>query len=147
MKYISHRGNIGGRYENLENLPYYIDEALNQNYDVEIDIRLINNNLFLGHDHPDYKIEFEWLLNRISKLWIHCKNIEALVYFKQCGYLFNYFWHQEDDVTLTSHGYLWTYPGKSITPYSVAVMPETKHFEKIYTSYGICSDYISNYKI
>ena len=24
----------------------------------------------------------------------------------------NYFWHQTDDFTLTSHGYIWTYPGK-----------------------------------
>ena len=27
---------------------------------------------------------------------------------------FNYFWHQEDDYTLTSEGYVWVYPGKPL---------------------------------
>ena len=38
MILISHRGNINGRQPNLENLPEYIDSALELGYDVEIDI-------------------------------------------------------------------------------------------------------------
>ena len=39
---------------------------------------------------------------------------------------FNFFWHQQDDFTLTNRGYIWTYPGKCITPMSIMVMPEWK---------------------
>ena len=34
------------------------------------------------------------------------------------------FEHQEDDVTLTSEGYIWTYPNKQLTDNSIAVLPE-----------------------
>jgi hypothetical protein len=34
------------------------------------------------------------------------------------------FWHQNDDFTLTSKNYIWTYPGQPYTASSVIVMPE-----------------------
>jgi len=49
------------------------------------------------------------------------------------------FWHQEDDVTLTSKGYLWTYSGKELTENSIAVLPEKKPDVEVA---GICSDYV-----
>lgn len=69
-----------------------------------------------------------------------------MIFLKESGYVFNYFWHQEDDVTITSIGYFWTYPGKQLTKNSIAVMPETKDFIEINNAYGICSDYIEKYK-
>lgn len=146
MILISHRGNINGRMESWENEPTYIDLAISKGYDVEIDVWYKDNILWLGHDKPDYGVDFRWIRDRFSKLWIHCKNIEALSYFKECGYDLNYFWHQEDDVTITSNGFFWTYPGKQLTTNSVAVMPEIKEFDNISISYGICSDYIERYK-
>lgn len=146
MRLISHRGNINGRFESLENEPTYIDKAISEGYDVEIDVWFVDGILYLGHDKPQYDVDFRWFIDRISKLWIHCKNIEALEYFKYLSYTLNYFWHQEDDVTITSLGYFWTYPGKLLTKYSIAVMPELKHFDNIDISYGICSDYIKNFK-
>jgi len=38
MILISHRGNINGRFESWENEPTYIDKAIAEGYDVEIDI-------------------------------------------------------------------------------------------------------------
>lgn len=146
MKLISHRGNINGRFESCENEPTYIDLAISKGYDVEIDIWYQDNQLWLGHDKPQYGIDFRWVRDRINKIWIHCKNTEALLYFKECGYELNYFWHQEDDVTITSLGYFWTYPGKKLTKNSIAVMPEIKEFDNIEISFGICSDYINEYK-
>ena len=146
MIFISHRGNLNGRHESLENLPNYIDVAISKGYDVEIDVWCKDDILWLGHDKPDYGIDFRWFRDRISKLWIHCKNIDALNYFNNCGYEINYFWHQEDDFTITSSGYFWTYPGKQLTTNSIAVMPETKEFENIEIAFGICSDYIEKYK-
>lgn len=145
MILIAHRGNFNGKFESYENEPTYIDLAISKGYDVEIDIWYKDGQIYLGHDDPQYGIDFRWIRDRISKLWIHCKNIDALLLLKECGYPINYFWHQEDDVTLTSKGYFWTYPGKQLTNNSIAVMPETKQFDNIYISYGICSDYIEKY--
>ena len=146
MKLISHRGNINGPIEHLENNPDYIDIALSKGFDVEIDIWCNDNILFLGHDEPKYKIDFMWLVDRSTKLWVHCKNIDALMYFKKCIQPINYFWHQQDDVTITSQGFFWTFPGKQLTKNSIAVMPEIENFYDINISYGVCSDVIKKYK-
>lgn len=145
MIYIAHRGNTNGKFESYENEPNYIDMAIKKGFDVEIDIWCIDNLIYLGHDEPQYGIDFRWLRDRITKLWVHCKNLEALVLLKNCGYDVNYFWHQEDDFTITSMGYFWTYPGKELSSNSVAVMPETKEFKDIDKSYAICSDYVEKY--
>jgi hypothetical protein len=146
MILISHRGNINGRLESYENEPSYIDLAIKKGFEVEVDIWFIENNLWLGHDKPQYAIDLKWIQERNSILWIHCKNIDALIYLKDSEFPLNYFWHQEDDVTITSLGYFWTYPGKKLTKNSIAVMPETKDFEDIHKSYGVCSDYVLKYK-
>ena len=144
MILISHRGNTNGRFESHENEPNYIDKAIKEGYDVEIDVWFTDNVLYLGHDKPQYGIDLRWFRDRVSKLWIHCKNVEAIVFFQQCGYDFNYFWHQEDDITLTSKNHIWGYPGKQPIKNSIAVMPEINN-DSILSCKGICSDYIKNY--
>ena len=57
----------------------------------------------------------------------------------------NYFFHQEDDITLTSKGYIWAYPGKQPIKNSIAVMPELNK-DDLTKATGICSDYIKDYK-
>jgi len=154
MKQIAHRGNIDGLNPLEENRPEYIEEAIAKGYDVEIDIRydIFDKKLYLGHDEPQYDISWFWLGKYVNNLWIHCKNIEALSEFA-CGTGgFNYFWHQEDDFTLTSKNYIWNYPGKSYTPKSVIVMPEWNTPVESFIDlralncYGICSDYVSKLK-
>lgn len=149
MIYISHRGNINGRVENSENNPDYIDNTISMGYNVEIDIWFFNDELWLGHDEPQYAISQKWLEERCDKLWVHCKNLEAIEYFSNdengVGIDINYFWHQTDDVTLTSFGYIWAYPGKQPIKNSIAVLPEINN-DDIKNCIGICSDYIYNYK-
>jgi hypothetical protein len=148
MIVIAHRGNRGGPNPTQENNPSYINDALNYGYDVEIDV-WHDNGWWLGHDTPQYKTSLKWILYRQTKLWIHCKNIDAMYRFadKQqkvgVGYL-NYFWHQNDDCVLTSRGFIWTYPGKPLTKLSIAVLPETvaKYDDHdLDNCWGICSDY------
>jgi hypothetical protein len=146
MKLIAHRGNINGINEDKENLPEYILEAINLKYDCEIDIRLIDTVLYLGHDTPNYQIDINFLLNNSMKLWIHCKNYEAFGYLIQYKEL-NIFWHQSDSYTLTSKGYIWCYPDQ-IPPnktISIILMPEINNFNSLKHNmdcYGICSDYV-----
>jgi hypothetical protein len=145
MILISHRGNINGPIFEAENKPEYIDDTIRLGYEVEIDIWIIEGILFLGHDEPQYGITLDWLNKRKDKLWIHCKNIEAIEFFNTLLGTYNYFWHQEDTVTLTSKNFIWAYPGKQPIKESIAVMPEI-YKENITQCIGICSDYISNYK-
>ncbi len=56
------------------------------------------------------------------------------------------FWHETDAVTITSNGYIWTYPGKFLINNSIACMPETLNFPNLETAIGVCSDFISKYK-
>ena len=95
MKLIAHRGNYSGSNKEKENSIDYIINAIKNGYDVEIDIRKIDNNLYLGHDHPQYIVNLDFLLNYSQFLWIHCKNIEALTYLINYNEL-NIFGHDYD---------------------------------------------------
>jgi len=144
MKLIAHRGNILEKHIEKENSPQYIDEAIQQGYDVEIDLRAQKNNVYLGHDGPDHLIDIRFLTDRIDKLWVHCKDREALDI--ALTYNLNCFWHTKDDYTLTKHGIVWAYPGKIQTGYPcVMVLPEIFwNPDQIarFKSYGICSDIV-----
>jgi hypothetical protein len=145
MILISHRGNINGRFESYENEPAYIDLAMSKGYDVEVDVWFRDNILWLGHDSPQYGVDFRWFRDRISKIWIHCKNIEAVNYFNDCHYEFNYFWHEGDTLSLTSKNYIWAYPGKQPIKDSIAVLPEVND-DTLELCMGICSDYVERYE-
>ena len=82
MILISHRGNINGKNEERENAPDYIDEAIAEGYDVEVDVWMTEDGfLYSGHDEPQYRITQHWLEERNKKLWIHCKSFDAMRWF------------------------------------------------------------------
>ena len=112
-KIISHRGNLNGKSE-FENTINQILRAIEYGFDVEIDLWYVNNKLFLGHDNPEYECSLEFLNDNSEKLWIHAKNIEACEYFLQQNKL-NWFWHENDKMTLTSKGYPWCNFGISVS--------------------------------
>ena len=145
MKLIAHRGNTNGPNVNDENNPSYIKSALSLGFDVEIDVWYVDKNFFLGHDGPQYLLHDESLIQD-KRAWCHAKNIEAFE--KMIKMQSNCFWHQEDDYTLTSSGFIWTFPGKTLTKNSVCVTNEKilakENFKKLENAcFGICSDYVS----
>ena len=142
MILISHRGNINGRIPELENNKGYIELAIANGYNVEIDIWWFKNNFRLGHDEPEYPVDIEYLQR--EELWCHAKNIEALIEMSKYSDI-HYFWHQEDDITLTSKNYIWAYPGKQPIKNSIAVLPEIYN-DKVDVCKGVCSDNIELYK-
>ena len=103
MKIISHRGNVRGPIPEKENRPSYIDCAIGNGYDVEIDLRIFDGELWLGHDVPQYKVEHSWLQPRKEYLWIHCKDLAAA---KEC-WEYQSFCHMGDPYTYTSTGKIW----------------------------------------
>lgn len=149
MKLISHRGNVNGRSPDRENHPLYIKAALALGYDVEVDVWYIDGSWLLGHDKPEHEVPVSWLrIKKNKRLWCHAKNIEAAHGMLKEGGI-HFFYHQTDDITLTSKNYLWTFPGKRpLTSASIAVMPENADWteEELKGCGGICSDFIDRYK-
>ena len=145
MKFISHRGNIHGREIESENHPRKIEECLELEFEVEIDVWGIGGMLFLGHDKPDYQVSIDFLQR--EKIWCHAKNVEVLSIFANNPKI-HYFWHQEDDYTITSRGIIWVYPGKFLPNESVCVMPEraSYSYNQLNSCFGICSDDIFNFR-
>ena len=142
MKIISHRGNLNGPNKNLENRLDTIEKAIQLGFDVEVDIWLIENQLYLGHNKPQYKVDKKILSSFKEKLWIHCKNLEC--FYKLSELDVNYFWHEKDKIIITSKGFFWNYPGTILSKKSICVMPEINNTKKI-NCMGICSDYIQDY--
>lgn len=139
IKFISHRGNLYGPKPELENNPTYIEETISKGYDCEIDAWFIDGSFYLGHDEPTYKVEESFFNN--DKLWVHAKNLDALTKLRDLDV--HCFWHQSDDFTLTSRGYIWTYPGKKVTNKSIIVIWGSEVDEEtLNNTYGICADYV-----
>ena len=144
MKLIAHRGNIDGPNIEFENNPNQIDICIKKGFNVEIDIHYddTTKNIWLGHDKAQYCVTWHWLAQRVNELWIHCKDFTTLNEFAAMPYEYNYFWHQNDDYTLTSKGFIWTYPGKKVGPKSVLVDLNGGDIHQ--DCYAICSDYVGN---
>jgi len=149
MRFISHRGNIDGPNPRMENNPQYIDKAISSGFDVEIDLWVVDSKLFLGHDSGEHIIDKKWIFERSCHLWLHAKNIPAICWLSSASNNgLNFFWHQNDDISRTSSGILWTYPGIELTSMSVCVMPEIADYthDEIGGAWGICSDLIKLHK-
>ena len=137
MKIISHRGNVRGPIPDRENRPSYIDCAIGNGYDVEIDVRLIDGQLWLGHDGPQYKVEHSWLQPRKEYLWIHCKDLAAA---KECwGY--QSFCHTSDPYTYTTTGKVWLHDLSMKVNDAIIPLIDDPIIYLAQKPYGICTDY------
>ena len=148
MIFIAHRGLIDGPNSNKENKLSTIDIAIKKGFDVEVDIWVVENKIYLGHDYENtVKIDFQYIEEHKNFFWIHAKNFEALKFLSELSRKkeFNYFRHQEDNYTLTSQNIPWIYPGCEPISSGILVMPENVmdiyNFKNINVK-GVCSDYI-----
>lgn len=146
MILISHRSNLNGPHTAKygENHPHSIAEAISQDFDVEVDVWLIDNKFLLGHDEPQYEVSLSFLNN--THLWCHAKNLHALDELMKNK--LHCFFHDTDPATLTSKGWVWTYPGQLIlSERNIAVMPERINNYDISKCGGVCSDFIMSYRM
>ena len=142
MFIISHRGNLSGPNEDEENQSFYIKHALQKCDFVEVDIWIKNGIIKLGHDKPQYVFDSD-LLNNSKIIW-HAKTLEAIKYLKRNK--LHYFFHDKDEYTITSHGFIWAHPKARNFEGCICVMPEEVYgkdfINKDYDSFlGICTDY------
>lgn len=137
MIIISHRGNLNGP-SNYENNPRYVEETLKVGYNVEVDVWVESGNVYLGHDKPEYLIDIDFLSS--NKIWCHCKNIPSVELLMNVEKV-HYFWHEEDTMTITSKGYIWTYPGKYVR--GGILVHKEKPTKKLLAKniMGVCTDY------
>ncbi|RLI47014.1 hypothetical protein DRO61_08515 [Candidatus Bathyarchaeota archaeon] len=147
---IAHRGITDGNYSGKENLIHTIMESLSKGYEVEVDVRIYKGELYLGHDERQEKVSDLWssmTRNGMwleSNLWYHCKDSGSMDYFNKSS-ISNYFFHDTDDFTLTSKGFIWTanlvgcYPNNTIV---VAKNKEHTLSQSETNCYGICSPFI-----
>ena len=127
----------------------YIMDAICNGYDVEIDVWYVNGQYFLGHSSPLYCVDPAFFDAYAHRLWCHAKNPEALhaLLWHASTYNLRVFWHNEDDYTITSNGKVWVYPGKTLLPGSICVMPEQASYsiDELKRCYAICTDNIVKY--
>ena len=137
MILISHRGNIDGIVFKRENTQSYIQDAIDLGYDVEIDVRLIDGQLWLGHDGPQYKVEHSWLQPRKEYLWIHCKDLAAA---KEC-WEYQSFCHTSDPYTYTTTGKVWLHDLSMKVNDAIIPLIDDPIIYLAQKPYAICTDY------
>lgn len=148
MLIISHRANLNGPDPSIENKPESIVLAIERGFSVEIDLRMKDNKLYLGHDEAQYETDLDFLNTYKKYLWIHCKELESLELCLENA--LHCFWHNKDDYTLTNYRFVWAYPGKEpIGKKTIMVLPEWYWKPKeilLKKPYGVCTDYPSEYQ-
>jgi len=141
---IAQRGNFKGRDTTRENTVSYIEEAILAGYDVKIDVWLINEKWYLGHNLPIEEIQLSFMER--PEIWTHARDLQGYVS------LFNNskvhtFWHSRDDYTFTSKNIKWAKSGDK-TRDGIQVMPNSSTWAHIISKppLGVCSDDFSQYE-
>ncbi len=143
---IAHRGNMFGPQPEHENSEHAINASIRAGFDVEIDIWKFDDLLFLGHDLDNLAIcnleTLDFLIKHKKNLWIHCKNLNSLKFFFSLKHEnFNFFFHNTDDYTLTSHGFIWSHGSNN--PVDGVIINSNKNDILPQNILGVCSDYIA----
>lgn len=136
MRKIAHRGNIAGVNSTAENTLEYLQHAY-QHYDVEVDVIGHRGILYFGHDEPQEPADTNFIQR--PGVWTHAKNTHALELLTQTNA--NYFWHQEDDYTITRSGHIWCYPGNHLrTKNAIWLTFDSEPVPDTTGIFGICKD-------
>ena len=142
MILISHRGNVDSINIKRENTKSYIQEAIDLGYDVEVDIRYTDGKFLFGHDIGQYYVELQWLLDRKHKLWVHCKDFEAIS--ELINSEVRVFYHDKEAYRIISDKHIWAHNLNNVD--DKCIIPLLSKDELMSWNpvdvYGICSDYI-----
>jgi hypothetical protein len=146
MKIISHRGNLTGPNKSRENSPDYIEEAMTNGYDVEVDLRMKGVDLYLGHDEPQYSITKSWITDRKKMLWVHTKDKESLLYMVHEIPDAQFFYHERERYTIVSNGLVWAHDfSLKLTDKCIVPTLSLDEIEKYNGRgvYALCTDYVA----
>lgn len=155
FKIIAHRGLTNGLSNGNENSPEkIIFNKLNYPSLInEIDIHIMDNGLFLGHNDPIYNVSLDFLIANKKYLILHVKHIQtnslkAINTFHMLYDECHLFAHEEDKFCITNKGWIWSHPNQGLRANTILVMPEKLNtLETIILEdgfkylRGICTDY------
>lgn len=142
--HIYHRGN--SLYDpSTENNPKGLSTLVTSRRHVEVDVWLTPDGLFVGHDGPSERVDFEWLSALAPRALIHCKDGATFVglrtWFAERGIAADLFYHTTEDYALSTGGSIIVYPGQQLFPNCLSMMPESVNRDPIAeTCAEICSD-------
>ena len=146
MLFISHRGNLHGPNPVLENTISYIDKALQDGFACEVDVIDYDDNgtFTLGHDKKQEEVSAGWITRK--NLFAHAKNYKSLEGLLKHGA--HCFYHTDEEYVLTSENKIWCYPGVQYANNDncIVVLPELYPMKPWRSAYGICSDYVAEYR-
>jgi hypothetical protein len=143
--FIAHRGNIHGAEPEFENRRDYMEEALSCGFGVECDVQIHNGALYFGHDEPQDQADYDFL--RRPYVFCHAKTVETMVVLLNSGT--HCFWHEKDQLTLTSQGFMWCYPGVyPVNQRAIWLDLEGAETPQIKDTdiFGVCGDNYANIK-
>tara|TARA_Y100000310_G_C20657552_1_gene802789 strand:- start:242 stop:685 length:444 start_codon:yes stop_codon:yes gene_type:complete len=144
MLFISNRGNLYDKLPDQENVFSYVTEAISQNIDVKIDLWVEDDQYHLGNDKPESQIDFSFLVNYSSNLWVQCRNKEALDKLQNFKMYLNFFWDEGNkDFIVTSKGNVISLNKENTFPSSIYFLGEHDYEKE--ECVGICSDKIMTY--
>lgn len=144
MILIAHRGNTTRPQPELENTMPYLLAAIAQGYHVELDVWAFAGDFYLGHDSPITPVSLSDLRYIGDAGWFHAKNIEALQLLK--SQQFNTFFHDQDQMTLTSTGIIWSHNGIN-NPGGIVCMPNlSTEPHLLQNALGVCHDCLGTVK-
>jgi hypothetical protein len=139
MLLISNKGNTTGTNILLQNTPGYIDSTIKQGYNVKIDLWYQNNKCYLGSDGPKIEIEWKWLIDNASSLWVKCASTETFSFLLENGKALNFFYNDQDPIAITSKGIAWSF-NNNFTKNTIVY--DTDQIDGVL---GVCSDYVSKW--
>lgn len=161
MKFIAHRGNILGRIPHMENTQEHLQKALDQGFDVEVDLWVTEEwmDIRTGHDEPLHSLDEKFMELYKNRVWYHAKNFYALDFCLKEG--LNAFWQHDDLYSLTTNKKIWHHstargPESKWTDLTQSVvmvmgLPELEGLDffqsPIFNCYAICSPCVANWKV
>jgi hypothetical protein len=147
MKLISNAGNLFGLTDNA-NKPEHIEAAINQGFDVKVDLWLKDKKLYLGDFEPEYKLEIDFLEKHHHKLWLHCHDLDIIEKFHDLdpmGTNLNYFYLTCENLVRTSKWYNIMWNAKPIKG-CVFMNPERYSEYEFSQCFGLISNSIAIYR-
>ncbi len=126
--HIHHRGNTAAAPA-VENAPKHLSTLAAEGRHVEVDVWLTADGLFVGHDGPSVRVDFEWLMALAPHALIHCKDGATFAglrtWFAERGLEADLFYHTTEDYALSTGGKIIVYPGRPLLPNCLSMMPES----------------------
>lgn len=155
FKIVAHRGLLNGPSKDLENNPEIILEIIKNHPRllIEIDLNIMEDGIYLGHDYPNYKIDIDFIIKNKDRFILHVKRFDSESDFvnKSLSKIYKIshcFSHEDDNFTITNRGWIWSHPKMGFVPNSIFVLPEkfvslnSREFRnKINLLKGICTDF------